>query len=163
MYKPTYSLLQSPQICFPETLLHVKRSFYLGLFTQSWAIRLWAPELIWELVGSWISSSLAPAPAPSLWLPWSRISSSGSGSAALAPWEPFHYINPLNFFVYISCFRQFQEINFFKDFLSLWDDKDRHTLFAFLQPMCGSRSQSWKWELKAKNSAPLELVPGAVY
>ena len=136
----------------------------IGLFTQSWAIRLWAPELIWELVGSWISSSLAPAPAPSIWLPWSRISSSGSGSAALAPWEPFHYINPLNFFVCIfHVSDNFKKYIFLRNFLSLWDDKDRQTLFAFLRPICGSRSQSWKWELKAKNLAPIELVPGAVY
>ena len=26
----------------------------------------------------------------------------------------------------------------------------------------GSGSQSWKWEPKAKNSAPIELLPGAV-
>ena len=109
----------------------------------------WEPYL--RLLGSKSSSgSLAPM---------DTIFGFGSGSAALAPREPFHYINPLNFFVCIfHVSPNFKKYIFLKKILSLWDDKDRQALFAFLQPMCGSRSQSWKWELKAENSAPIELV-----
>ena len=67
----------------------------------------WEPYL--RLLGSKSSSgSLAPM---------DTIFGFGSGSTALAPWEPFHYINPPNFFcVYISRFRQFQEIDFSQKF-----------------------------------------------
>ena len=141
-----------------------KKLWQIGLFTHSWAIWLSAPELVWELNWELNCSSISGSIGTQLWLPWSRIFGFGSGSAALAPWEPFHYINPPNFFVCIfHVSDNFKKYIFLRNFLSLWDDKDRQALFAFLQPMCGSRSQSWKWELKAENSAPIELVPGAVY
>ena len=73
----------------------------IGLFTHSWAIWLSAPELVWELNWELNCSSISGSIGTQLWLPWSRIFGFGSGSAALAPWEPFHYINPPNFFVCI--------------------------------------------------------------
>ena len=92
-------------------------SLEVGLFTHSWAIWLSAPELVWELNWELNCSSISGSIGTQLWLPWSRIFGFGSGSAALAPWEPFHYINPPNFFcVYISRFRQFQEIYFSQKF-----------------------------------------------
>ena len=63
----------------------------------------WEPYL--RLLGSKSSSgSLAPM---------DTIFGFGSGSAALAPWEPFHYINPLNFLCVYFTFQTILRTRFF--------------------------------------------------